>query len=44
VREGELSFGLSYGPAAGGEQVQWEELFREELAMITSPLVIRWHM
>jgi LysR family cyn operon transcriptional activator len=37
VREGELSFGLSYGPAAGGEHVQWEELFREELAMIISP-------
>jgi LysR family transcriptional regulator, cyn operon transcriptional activator len=37
VREGELSFGLVYGPAASGEHMQWEELFREELAFIISP-------
>lgn len=37
VREGELAFGLAYGPAAATDHVHWEELFKEELALIVSP-------
>jgi LysR family cyn operon transcriptional activator len=37
VREGELAFGLAYGPTAVNEHVKWEELFREELSLIISP-------
>jgi LysR family cyn operon transcriptional activator len=38
VREGEIAFGLAYGPAVSTENVQWETLFKEELALIVSPL------
>lgn len=35
VREGELALGVAYGPASG-DQVAWEDLFQEELALIVS--------
>lgn len=35
VREGDLAFGVAYGPA-GGDNVNWEDLFKEELALIIS--------
>jgi LysR family cyn operon transcriptional activator len=36
VRDGELAFGVAYGPGSA-EQVEWEDLLQEELALIVTP-------